>query len=132
MSDTKTVVPVAQLAVEEKLVEVKVTVIEEKEVAAILTVDTDKAITLAFGLQELYDNPSQYRRDALQEASVMFLKATCARTIAQWDNLVTRFSKTQKYKNVGRVEVEAKLKSNPKTRPIWNVAEKAINIKKSL
>lgn len=132
MSDTKTVVPVAQLAVGEKLVEVKVTVIEEKEVAAILTVDTDKAITLAFGLQELYDNPSQYRRDALQEASVMFLKATCARTIAQWDNLVTRFSKTQKYKNVGRVEVEAKLKSNPKTRPIWNVAEKAINIKKSL
>jgi len=116
----------------EKMEEVKVTIVVEKEIAAILTVDCDKAITAAFGLQELYDNPSQYRRDALQAASDMFLRAQCARAIAQWDNLVTRFSKTQKYKNIGRVEVESKLKDNPKTRPIWNVAEKATAIKARL
>lgn len=130
---TQTVNPVvSQQEVTEKLTEVKVTVIEDKEIAAILHADTDKVISLAFSLQDTYENASQYRKDALQEASVMFLKAQCARTVAQWDNLVTRFSKTMKYRNVGRIVVEQKLKDNPKTRPIWNLAAKAIEIKKSL
>ena len=131
-TSVKTVTPVVSEKKEEKLEQVTVTVVADKEVAAILLVDTDKAINLAYGLQDLYDNPSQYRRDALQEASTMFLRAQCARAIAQWDNMVTRFTKTPKYKNIGRVEVEQKLKDNPKTRPIWNIAAKAIEIKKNL
>lgn len=114
----------------EKTEQVPVTIVVDKESAAILRIETVKVISLAFSLQEQYDNASQYQKDALQDAAVMFLKSQCQRTIATWDNLVTRFGKTKKYENVGRLEIEKSLKDNPKTRPFWNAAEKAIAIKK--
>src|SRR4051812_18732426 len=102
-NNVKVVTPVVSKKEEaSKLEEIKVTVESGKESAAILYVSTTKAIELAFTLQDSYDNPSQYQRDALQDASVMFLKAQCQRAIAQWDNLVTKMTKLQKYQSMTR------------------------------
>lgn len=129
---TTTVNPVVNQKKEDKLTEVKVTVIEGQEQAIIVNDSTVKVINLAFGLQDDYENESQYRRDSLQDAAVMFLKAECNRVIARWDNLVTKLSKTPKYKSVGRDKVEEAAKDNPKCKPFYNAAQRAITIRLQL
>jgi hypothetical protein len=143
MADTKTVVS-AQSGMEAKndaqvkngetvnIDKVTVTIIPDQEIAAILTIQTDKIIKQAFSLQEDYDNESQFRRDALHDASILFLKASCQRAINTWDNLVTKHSKLTRYRNVGREQVEASLRDNPKTRPYFQTAQKATAIKNAL
>lgn len=127
---TTTVNPVAVKETEvSKMEEVKVTIVKDSETAAILTISTTQAIKLAFSLQDSYDNESQFQRDALAEASVLFLKAQCQRAIGTWDNLVTKFSKTQRYRNMGREKIEQSLKDNPKTKPYWLNCQKAVAIK---
>lgn len=134
MSDTKVVNPVVNQINHEasKLTEVKVTIEESKESAAILYKTTEQAISLAFGLQDSYDNASQFQRDALQDASVMFLKAQCQRAIGQWDNLVTKMTKLQKYQSMTRTQVEDALKIHPKCAPFYKTALKAVDIRKNL
>lgn len=133
MSTVNAVTPVVNnKPAEDKLTEVKVTVIESKEIAAILHKSTDEIITLAFGLQDDYENISQYRRDSLQDAAVMFLKAECQRAIGRWDNLVTKMSKTPRYKTSTREQVETSLRDNPKCKPFWAIAQKAVAIRKQL
>lgn len=130
MSTVNAVTPVVKP--EEKLSEVKVTIVESSEVAAILHKSTDSVIKLAFTLQEDYENESQYRRDALQDAAVMFLKAECSKAIARWDNLVSKMTKTPRYKTSTREQVEVSLRDNPKFKPFYSVAVKAATIKKQL
>lgn len=127
-----TVTPVVSTKDEPKLIEVKVSIEESKEVAAILYTQTDKIIALAFTLQDSYENASQYRRDALHDASVMFLKAQCQRMIGQWDNLVSKMTKLQKYSAMPRPQIEAALKIHPKYKPFWEVCVKATGIKNTL
>lgn len=109
-----------------------VTIVEETEIAAILHKATDSVINLAFTLQEDYENASQYRKDALQDAAVMFLKAECSKAIARWDNLVSKMTKTPRYKTSTREQVEISLRDNPKFKPFYTVAVKAASIKKQL
>jgi len=131
MSDVKAVTPVVNES-KAVLTETKVTIEEGKEVAAILYTTTSKAIELAFSLQDSYDNQSQFQRDALQDASVMFLKASCQRAIGQWDNLVTKMTKLQKYQAMTRVQVEDALKIHPKCAPFYKTMLKAVEIKKTV
>lgn len=132
---TKTVVPVVEVSKQveaSKLEEVKVTIETGKEIAAILYSSTDKVINLAFELQDSYENQSQFRRDALHDASVMFLKAQCQRSIAQWDNLVSKMTKVQKYQAMTRQQIEEQLKIHPKFAPFYKVAQRAAQIKNTL
>jgi hypothetical protein len=131
MSTVNAVTPVVK-PVEDKLTEVKVTIVDGKESAVIIHNATESIIKLAFSLQDDYENESQYRRDSLQDAAVMFLKAECARAISRWDNLVTKMSKTPRYKTSTREQVEASLKDNPKCKPFWTIAQKAATIKKQI
>lgn len=128
---TETINPVVSQKPDEKLEKVTVT-IADGEIAAILTSATEKVIKTAFELQDDYDNPSQYQRDALHDAAVMFLKAQCLRYIGQWDALVTKMSKVTKYRNVGRQKLEDTLKVHPKCKDFWNRAQKATLIKANL
>jgi len=129
---TSTVTPTVSLKDKETLVEVKVSIIKEKEVAAILYLETDKLMDLAFTLQDAYESKPEHRKDALQAAAVMFLKTECARSIAKWDNLVTAASKTPRYADTPRPKIEESLKDNLKAKPFWTIAQKAIAIKKQL
>ena len=131
MSDVKTVTPVVS-EVKANLTEVKVTIEENKEVAAILYLTTDKVLELAFSLQDSYENQSQFKRDALQDASVMFLKASCQKAIGQWDNLVTKMTKLQKYQSMTRTQVEDALKIHPKCSPFYKTMLKAVDVKKTI
>ena|ERR1700742_14532 len=143
MADSKTIVSVQTATEVKKETEVKngdktnieivpVTIETGKEQAAILHLATTQVIEKAFKLQEDYENPSQFQRDALHDASIMFLKYRCQQAIQQWDNLVTKFSKTTKYRNLGRVEVEARLKIHPKTVSFFRRMQEATAIKNSL
>ena len=118
--------------VEEKLIETKVTVIEGKETAVIAHVAAIKFFTLAFSLQEDYENESQFIKDSMIDASRMFLRAECARSVSKWDNLVTKASKMQRYKNVGREKIDLQLRDNPKCRAIYQTAKKAAEYKAQL
>ena len=135
-TEVKNVVPVQENKPTETLEKVSVTVIPDKEIAAILHKDTVTLLQKSFGLQKNaanpYDNESQYIKDALLEASLMFVKAQAQKTIGTWDNLVTKFSKTQRYINLGRAKVEEALRDNPKTRPYYQDMLKAVEIKKQL
>lgn len=130
MSTVAAVTPVVKA--DEKLTEVKVNIVTETEIAAILHKSTDNVIKLAFSLQDDYENESQYRRDALQDAAVMFLKAECSKAISRWDNLVSKMTKTPRYKNSTREQTEISLRDNPKFKPFYNVAVKAATVKKQL
>lgn len=127
---TTTVTPVQPAT--PTLTEVKVTVEEGKEIAQILYVNTSKVLDLAFSLQEAYENQSQFKRDALHDASIMFLKAQCQRAIGQWDNLVSKMTKVQKYSNMTRTQVESALKIHPKFKSYYDLATKAAQIKNGL
>lgn len=129
---TSTVTPTISLKDKETLAEVKVSVIKEKEIAAVLYLETDKLMDLAFTLQDAYESKPEHRKDALQAAAVMFLKAECSRAIAKWDNLVTAASKTPRYASANREEIAKSLKDNLKAKPFWTIAQKAIEIKKQL
>lgn len=140
---SKTIVPV-QSAVEVKqesevktgdntnIEIVNVTIEKDKESAVILFLATSKVIEQAFKLQDDYENPSQFQRDALHDASIMFLKYRCQQAIQQWDNLVTKFSKTTKYKNMGRADVEERLRIHPKTVAYYKRMQQAVSIKSQL
>lgn len=128
----QTVTPVVPEKKEDKLIETKVTVIEGKEHAAILTDSTVKMLALAFTLQSVEESDSLYQKFSLETAASMFLKQECRATVSRWDNLVTKFSKTSKYRDKGRVEIEKSLRDNPKTRPYASMADKANAILKSL
>ena len=130
-SAVNTVTPVEQKK-DDKLIEVKVTVIEDKEQAAIVTMQTVSLIEQAYKLQSDYENPSMFQKDALHDAAAMFLRAQCAKHIQFWDNLVTRFSKTTKYRNMTRIAVEDALKIHPKTKDFWQTCQKAVVIKATL
>lgn len=129
-TEVKTVNPVQLNA--PKLEEVKVTIETGKESAAILYVSTEKIISQAFELQDAYENPSQYQRDALHDAAVMFLKAQCQRSIATWDNLVSKMTKVQKYSAMTRQQIEDALKVHPKFAVYFKTAQKAVAVKNSL
>lgn len=129
--ETKTVTPV-QPTPTSTLTEVKVTVEEGKETAQILYINTDKILALAFSLQEAYENESQFKRDALHDASIMFLKAQCQRAIGQWDNFVSKMTKVQKYSSMTRIQVESALKIHPKYKSMFDLAVKAAQIKNGL
>lgn len=134
-TEVKTVVAVQENKAVE-LEKVTVTVIPNKEIAAILHIDCVSLLKRGFELQKNaanpYDNESQYIKDALLEASLMFVKTQAQKTIGTWDNLVTKFSKTQRYINVGRDKVQEALRDNPKTRPYYQDMLKAVEIKKAL
>lgn len=127
----QTVNPVVSTKPEVKTTETKVTV-AENESAAILYKSTEKIITLAFELQDSYENASAFQKDALHDASVMFLKAQCQRTIAQWDNLVSKMTKVQKYQAMTRQQIENELKTHPKFAPYYKTSVRANAIKASL
>lgn len=124
------VTPVQQK--EQKLTEVKVSIETGKENAAILYEATTKVIAQAFDLQDSYENPSQFQKDALHDASIMFLKAQCQRSIATWDNLVSKMTKVQKYQAMTRQQIEDQLKIHPKFQTYHKTAIKALAVKNSL
>lgn len=115
-----------------KLIQTTVTVVEGTETAAILFTNTEKVIALAFSLQDSYENASIFQKDALHDASVMFLKAQCQRCIATWDNAVTKASKMQKYQSMTRKQVEDALSIHPKVQVLYKTMLKAVAIKKDL
>lgn len=137
-SKTESVTPVAASTDKtEKLESVTVTIVPEKEVAVILTQETQKFINQCFDLQKRaadnpYDNPSQFRRDALHEAMVAYLKTYCARVIGTYDNLVTKFSKTAKYYGVGRDKIEQDVRDNQRTKHFYENMKIAVAIKQQL
>lgn len=134
-NDTGTVValtPVVPPVKDDKLTEVKVTIIDGKELATISHLATAKMYEQVFSLQDDYDNVSQYIKDSSLDAAKLFVARECQRAISQWDNLVTKISKTTRYINTGRNEVEKALQSNPKTKGFYAVAVKATMIKNAL
>src|SRR5271167_1864880 len=98
----------------DKMTEIKVTVIDGKETAVIAHNETLAYMHLAFSLQDDYENESAFTKDNMVKAAHSFLRAECARVISKWDNIITASSKLQRYKNVGRADVEKKLRDNPK------------------
>lgn len=131
-NEVKTVTPVVNQEKKDELVQTTVTVIKDKEIAAILYASTEKNITLAFSLQDAYENPSVYQKDALHDASIMFLKYSCQQTIQRWDSAVTKATKMQKYSAMGRPEIEKALSIHPKLKPLFDAMNKAVSIKRSL
>lgn len=127
----QTVTPVVAVKPEVKTKEVKVTV-GENEFAAILHNATEKLMITAFELQDSYENQSSFTKDALHDAAVMFLKAQCQRSISQWDNLVSKMTKVQKYSAMTRKQIEDDLKTHPKFAPYYKIAIRAAGIKNSL
>jgi len=132
---TKTVTPVVNQTQTEtskdKLTQVPVT-ITENEIATILYKTTESVLNLAFDLQDDYDNPSLFQKDALQDAAVMFLKAQCQRAIGKWDSIVNQATKLQKYSTMNRSQVEDALKIHPKCVTFYKAMQKAVEIKKTL
>lgn len=115
-----------------KLEKVTVT-LTENESAAIISTDAVKVIATAFELQDDYDNASMFQRDALAAGAVLFLKAEIARAISQWDNLVTKMSKTTRFRNrYTREQLDKFLRTNPKCKELWKRAELAAKLKASL
>ena len=115
-----------------KLTEVKVTLEPDKEFAQILYNSTADVLKIAFSLTENYENESVFKRDALHDGSVLFLKATCARCISQWDSLITKMSKLQKYSAMGRPAVDMALQIHPRYKDMWELCRKATLIKAQL
>lgn len=130
MATVETVKPVAsQESAAEKLEKVTVTV-AEGEVAAIISADAVKLITAAYGLQDDYDNESMFQRDALAHGALLFLKAEVQRAIGQWDNLVTKMSKTTRYRNrYTREQLDKFLRTHPKCKDIYKRAAMAATLK---
>ena len=115
-----------------KITEVKVTIEAEKESAQIVYLQTSKVLAIAFSLQSAEENESVFNRDALHDGSVLFLKSVCQRAIQQWDALVTKCTKLQKYALMTRAQTESALKINPKYKHMWDVCSKATAIKNQL
>jgi hypothetical protein len=115
---------------------VPVTIQPETESAAIIYKSTAEILEIAYKLQrgseDSYENPSQHQRDALQDASVMFLKYKCQQAISQWDQLITKLTKLTKYKNMGRPEIEKTAKANPKFAGMYTRMQEAVEIKSRL
>jgi hypothetical protein len=133
MATVNTVNPTVAANGKDKLSEVKVTIAEGKEVAAILTVDTDKYFRLAFELEYDQENESASTKVNAETAAKNFLAAKCNTTISAWVNLVKKFAATPKYRNTHTyAEVEEILKDNPRVKFMYIVAVKAAQIKKSL
>lgn len=120
---THTVTPVVAVQPEKK---------NDKGFVIALHDQTEKILTLSFDLQDSYENQTAYAKDALHDAAVMFLKAQCQRSIAQWDNLVSKMTKVQKYSAMNRQQIEDALKQHPKFSPFYKTAERASVIKASL
>lgn len=114
------------------LTQVTVSIEEGKEVAQIIYLPTSKILSVAYSLQEGYENESVFTRDALHDASVMFLKASCQRVISHWDSFVNKATKMQKYSTMSRPQIEDALKIHPKYKGEWDMVVKATAIKKQL
>ena len=114
----------------EKMVQVPVTVIEGKEVAAILTVDTEKYIKQAL---ELALGDEQTQKTLLEQAAKNILKAACNQSVARWKNLVSKMADLPKYRNTHTHEqVEAIYRDNVKTKHLYKAAQDAAKIKANL
>ena len=122
-------VVVASKDATEKMIQVNVTVIEDKEQALVVFNQTIEALTVAFSLQDDFLNESAYLKHAIQSAAVLFLKAECTARISKWQNLCGTMTGVQEYLKMTRPQVEAALKIHPKYSKLWKLAEKAIQIK---
>lgn len=114
------------------LTEVKTMIEADKEQVQIIYTPTAQLLQVAFSLQDQYENPSVFNRDALHDASVMFLKASCQRVISHWDAFVNKATKMQKYSTMSRPQIEDALKIHPKYKSEWDMVVKATAIKKQL
>lgn len=133
MVTTTTVNPTVSTNGKDKLTEVKVTIAEGKENAAIITVDTAKYFALAFQLEYDQDNESASTKANIEVAAKNFLAAKCNTTISAWSNLVKKIAATPKYKDTHtHTQVENILKDNVKVKFMYDAAVKAASIKKML
>lgn len=115
-----------------KLTPVTVSIEADKEQVQIIYTPTAKLLAIAFSLQDDYEHDSQFNRDAIHDASIMFLKAQCARVIQRWKSLVNKAMDMQKYSTMTKPQVEAALQIHPKYKNDWQRCAKAVAIKKQL
>jgi len=133
MATTTTVNPTVSSNGKDKLTEVKVTIADGKENAAIVTTDTSKYFALAFELEYDQENESASTKANMELAAKNFLAAKCNTTIAAWQNLVKKIAATPKYRNSHTYnQVEEILKDNVKVKFMYAAAVRAATIKKSL
>ena len=133
MATTTTVNPTVSANGKDKLIEVKVTIAEDKEQATIVTIDTAKYYALAFELEYDQDNESASTKANAETAAKNFLAAKCNTTISAWVNLVKKIAATRKYKDTHTYsQVEEILKDNIKVKFMYAAALRAASIKKTL
>lgn len=132
-TSVQSVTPVVNKESKEKLEQVTVTVIADKETATIITSETAKYLDLALQLQDDKESPEAFKKMAVEDAVKNYLKASCTTTVAKWQNFVRKVADTPKYRSTHNMaQVEAILKDNAKFKWLYNAAVSAAIIKKNL